>query len=80
VARFVVKPAQGTLFGSRHGWAVVDTQHRDHEVNRYVERPAAEARAAELNAGPLDLDSQEAWLPDDEDEEEEDDWGDGARW
>jgi undecaprenyl diphosphate synthase len=80
VARFVVKTAQGTLFGQREGWAVVDTHNRDHEVNRYVERPDAEARAAELNAGPLDLDAQEAWQPDEDVEEDEDDWGPGARW
>jgi hypothetical protein len=77
VARFVVKPSQGTLFGSLQGWAVVDTEDRDHEVNRYVDRATADARAAELNAGPLDLETQEAWQPDEEDDEP---WGEDDRW
>jgi hypothetical protein len=76
VARFVVKPAQGTLFGQREGWAVVDTADRDHEVNRYVDRADADRRAAELNAGPIDLDAQEAWQPEEDDEP----WGPDDRW
>jgi hypothetical protein len=77
VARFVVKPASGVLFGIRNGWAVVDVTDRDHEVNRYVDRADAEARAAELNAGPVDLDAQEAWQPEEEDDEP---WGPDDRW
>jgi hypothetical protein len=78
VSRFVVKPAHGTLFGAREGWAVVDTGDGDREVNRYVARPDADTRAAELNAGPLDLDAQEAWSPDED--EEDDGWGSESRW
>jgi hypothetical protein len=74
MARFVVKLAQGTLFGARLAWAVVDTEDRDHEVNRYVDRADAEARAAALNGGPLDLEAQEEWQPDDEP------WGPDDRW
>jgi hypothetical protein len=69
MARFVIRPADRVLFGVRDAWAVVDTQDRDHEVNRYTERAAAEERAAQLNRGPLDLDAQEAWQDD-----EDDDW------
>jgi undecaprenyl diphosphate synthase len=76
VARFVVKPSQGTLFGSPQGWAVVDTGDDGREVNRYRDRAAADARAADLNAGPLDLDAQEAWLPEEDDEP----WGEDDHW
>jgi hypothetical protein len=71
MARFVVRRTDRVLFGASDAWGVVDTQDRDREVNRYAERPDAEARAAELNLGPLDLDAQEAWQPD----EDDDDWG-----
>jgi hypothetical protein len=70
MARFVVRRTDRVLFGVREAWGVVDTQDRDREVNRYADRSEAEARAAELNRGPLDLDAQAAWQPD-----EDDDWG-----
>lgn len=68
MARFVVQ--ERTRTSGAPEYLVVDSEDRSRPVASFPDRPAAQAHAERLEAGPLDWDEQEQWQ-----DEWDDDWG-----
>lgn len=70
MGKFVVQERDRNVTGTPE-YLVVNVEDKGRPVASFADRPAAEAHAEKLNAGPLDWDEQEEWQDDGWDDEDD---------